>query len=242
MYDVYPLLFSTVGLSLPPDTFSPANNSIPIFLDNVNCVGTETNLLECDLDSDVRDCTHERDVSIRCYTPGNTKARLVTSCRTTIADNPWSPIIITLVNCEEGSVRLVDGIQGEFEGRVEVCLHGVWGSVCNTEWDVEDARVVCRELGYSDLCEYHAVHSCDKQSQYHIKKHWHGNKMHCSPHADVVPHLEPVFGEGTGPFQLSETICTGNEQRLLGCVYNSDVSFCTHALSESGVTCYNASK
>ena len=64
-----------------------------------------------------------------------------------------SSLSVPLDNCPEGSVRLVDGVQGEFEGRVEMCLHGVWGSVCNDEWDNEDARVVCRELGYSDLCE-----------------------------------------------------------------------------------------
>ena len=54
-------------------------------------------------------------------------------------------------NCSKGDIRVVDGTTSdEGRGRVEVCVGRYWGTVCDDEWDSNDATTVCRQLGYDD--------------------------------------------------------------------------------------------
>ena len=48
----------------------------------------------------------------------------------------------------EWTVQLADGSRS-FEGRVEVLMNGVLGTVCDNGWSLPEADVVCRELGYA---------------------------------------------------------------------------------------------
>ena len=53
-------------------------------------------------------------------------------------------------NCTSGEVRLSGQLTSE-SGRLEVCNNNAWGTVCNYNWDTQDARVACRNLGFQQF-------------------------------------------------------------------------------------------
>ena len=62
------------------------------------------------------------------------------------------PIIALGNECIDGSIHLRGGSSAR-EGRVEICVEGRWGTVCDYSWNSRDASVVCRQLGYPALGE-----------------------------------------------------------------------------------------
>lgn len=67
---------------------------------------------------------------------------------------------------EQGAVRLVGDQQGSsHQGRVEIYASGEWGTVCDDLWSIENALVVCRQLGFR-----HAVKAA-RNSEFGEGKH-----------------------------------------------------------------------
>ena len=48
---------------------------------------------------------------------------------------------------DEGMIRLVGG-RTMFEGNVEINHFGQWGMICDDEWNMNDANVTCKQLGF----------------------------------------------------------------------------------------------
>ena len=58
----------------------------------------------------------------------------------------------SMLSCTEGSVAVVSDVNNSSLQLVEMCSNdGVWSPVCDYDWTLKDAMVVCRELGYSSL-------------------------------------------------------------------------------------------
>ena len=114
-------------------------------LSHVSCSGNENNLLECNYQScSVSSCTHSNDAGVICeceYSPHISYTPLLVYC-----------IIIIIVPCNNGDIRLGD--ENILKGRVEVCINGTWGTICDHYWTDNEASVVCSQLGYSPYGKY----------------------------------------------------------------------------------------
>jgi len=59
--------------------------------------------------------------------------------------------------CSSGDVRVVDrsGLSlAVFSGIVEVCVNHTYGAISNVSWSYQDARVLCRQQGFSPYGEW----------------------------------------------------------------------------------------
>eukprot|EP00057_Strongylocentrotus_purpuratus_P001437 XP_001199008.3 PREDICTED: neurotrypsin-like [Strongylocentrotus purpuratus] len=95
----------------------------PILMDNTRCVGNETSIMDCPKNAmGVHNCQHSDDVGVICRVAQGIS--------------------------RGAEVRLAGSGSSANQGRVEVYINEQWGTVCDNLWGINDADVVCRQLGF----------------------------------------------------------------------------------------------
>lgn len=81
-------------------------------------------------------------------------------------------IIANEESCNEGDLRLI-GSETDHEGDLEICLFGVWSSVCDEAWTKTNSDVACRQLGFIDGgaygCSFNYVYETITHFPYIVK-------------------------------------------------------------------------
>ncbi|KAL5011266.1 hypothetical protein ScPMuIL_009817 [Solemya velum] len=108
------------------------------------------------------------------------------------------------------NVRLAGTGSGRTQGRVEVQIQGVWGTICDDDFDSRDARVLCRMLGLNTT--YARAHGGA----------WFGE------------------GNETMPIWLSNLWCEGDESSISDCnngiIPANGITNCYHS-RDAGISC-----
>ena len=117
------------------------------------------------------------------------------------------------------------------EGRVEICMSNVWGTVCDDSWGTTDATVVCQQLGFSvqGHCWLVVLSTGVRVTSLLFLP------------TGAVPFSNAHFGAGVGPIHLDSVGCTATEGSLIDCPYNSFLSCYYGHREDAGVRCQGKS-
>ena len=124
--------------------------------------------------------------------------------------------------CSGTDVRLVDSAT-LYDGIVQICHNGFWGSICGYGWDDIDASIACRQLGLSPAGST-AIPIARSFQCFNVI-------------SGAVGGVDLSFSSNA-PIVLDVVTCNGSEKHLIDCGHiGLGVHYCSSFDGEAFVLC-----
>ena len=129
----------------------------------------------------------------------------------------YHPYFLTFTFAVEYTIQLVGG-GSSLEGRVEVYVNRAWGTVCDDGWDFNDARVVCRQLGYGSAvsAKTSAYFGQGSGDMYIVL-----DDVACTGLETNIAHCPASTNHDCGHSEDAGVVCSGNDGDLSGIHFKS---------------------
>ncbi|EDV27499.1 uncharacterized protein TRIADDRAFT_53245 [Trichoplax adhaerens] len=194
-----------------------------IWLDDLDCHGDELSIGACKHSGwGKHNCDHSEDVGI--------------SCERTLSSVP-----VRLISPKNCSI-----------GRLEVYYSGSWGTVCKNQFDLKDANVVCKQLGFPKANNFHTspggsalsavpvrLVSGNSDHKGRLEVYYSGRWGTVCNHDFSLDNAQEVYtsGGGTGYIWLDRVNCNGDEFSIAACKHSGwGRHDCNHT-KDVGISC-----
>ncbi|XP_017071832.1 uncharacterized protein LOC108108319 isoform X1 [Drosophila eugracilis] len=140
--------------------YPPPNQDFNYLMDEVECHGNETKLSECTFKGwGIHNCGVDEVAGVTCKVPVMKCPNDYWLCHTSKECIPPAFVCDNTPDCADKSDECaavcqapvqyrLEGGRNSNEGRLEVKHHGVWGSVCDDDFNLKSAQVACNSMGF----------------------------------------------------------------------------------------------
>ncbi|XP_039230208.1 uncharacterized protein LOC6532617 isoform X3 [Drosophila yakuba] len=140
--------------------YAPPNQDFNYLMDEVECHGNETKLSQCAFKGwGVHNCGVDEVAGVTCKVPVMKCPNNYWLCHTSKECIPPAFVCDNTPDCADKSDECaavcqapvqyrLEGGRNSNEGRLEVKHHGVWGSVCDDDFNLKSAQVACNSMGF----------------------------------------------------------------------------------------------